>query len=195
MALELRRSVYVVVLSILVLGLAYPLVLTGFSQLAFKSQADGSLISQNGHEIGSSLIAQNFTSRNYFHPRPSATSPAYNAMLTGGSNLGPNSSSLAQTVEQRVHAVLRLEGPYNPGLTPNDIPSDAVTASFSGVDPQISVDYADLQAPRIAAVRGLPLATVKHLIAQHTEGRFLGLFGEPGVNVLQLNLALDRTSR
>ncbi len=145
--------------------------------------------------MGSSLIAQNFTKPQYFLERPSATSPAYNGMATGGSNLGPNSSELFKTVQQRVKALLKLEGPYNPGLKASDIPSDAVTASFSGVDPQISEAYANLQAPRIAAVRNLPLATVKNLISQNTDGRFLGLFGEPGVNVLNLNLALDRTGK
>ena len=192
MVVELRRSLIVVVLSVIAFGLIYPTVMLLISQAAFSSQADGSLISQDGQTVGSSLIAQNFTKPQYFLERPSATSPAYNGMATGGSNLGPNSSELFTTVQQRVKALLKLEGPYNPGLKVGDIPSDAVTASFSGVDPQISEAYANLQAPRIAAVRNIPLATVKNLIGQNTDGRFLGLFGEPGVNVLQLNLALDR---
>ncbi len=195
MIAALRRSVIVVVLSIAVLGLAYPVLLTLIGQAAFSSQADGSLITRDGRTIGSSLVAQAFTGPRYFHPRPSATSPAYNGMATGGSNLGPNSAALNATIKQRVKAVLALEGPYTPGLTVSQIPVDAVTASFSGVDPQISVAYANLQARRIAAVRGLPLATVQQLISQHTDGRFLGLFGEPGVNVLQLNLALERSSQ
>lgn len=192
MVVELRRSLIVVVMSVIAFGLIYPTVMLLISQAAFSSQADGSLISQNGHPVGSSLIAQNFTKPQYFLERPSATSPAFNGMATGGSNLGPNSADLFKTVQQRVKALLKLEGPYNPGLKVSDIPSDAVTASFSGVDPQISEAYANLQAPRIAAVRNIPLATVKNLIGQNTDGRFLGLFGEPGVNVLQLNLALDR---
>src|SRR4051794_9948203 len=179
MIAALRRSVIVVVLSIAVLGLAYPVLLTLIGQAAFSSQADGSLITRDGRTIGSSLVAQAFTGPRYFHPRPSATSPAYNGMATGGSNLGPNSAALNAAIKQRVKAVLALEGPYTPGLTVSQIPVDAVTASFSGVDPQISVAYANLQSRRIAAVRGLPLATVQQLISQHTDGRFLGLFGEP----------------
>jgi K+-transporting ATPase ATPase C chain len=195
MAVELRRSLIVVVLSTIAFGLIYPTVMLLVSQAAFSSQANGSLISDNGRTVGSSLIAQGFSKPQYFLERPSATSPAYNGMATGGSNLGPNSSALYKTVQQRVAAILKLEGLYNPGLKAGDIPSDAVTASFSGVDPEISQAYANLQAARIAAVRHLPLATVKSLIAKNTDGRFLGLFGEPGVNVLELNLALDRTGK
>ena len=195
MVVELRRSLIVVVMSVIAFGLIYPTVMLLISQAAFSSQANGSLISRDGHTVGSSLIAQNFTKPQYFLERPSATSPAYNGMATGGSNLGPNSADLFKTVQQRINALVKLEGPYNRGLRVSDITSDAVTASFSGVDPQISEAYANLQAPRIAAVRSLPLATVKNLISQNTDGRFLGLFGEPGVNVLQLNLALDRTGK
>jgi potassium-transporting ATPase KdpC subunit len=184
------RSLIVIVISTVTLGLIYPLVITGLSQVAFSSQADGSLVTRNGHTVGSSLIAQSFTGSRYFHPRPSAV--AYNAAGTGGDNLGPNSKALYAAVAKNLAAVLKLERPYNPGLTAAGVPVDAVTASFSGVDPLISPAYADLQAPRIAAVRGVPLAAVKHLISQNTAGRFLGLFGEPGVNVLELNLALDR---
>jgi K+-transporting ATPase ATPase C chain len=189
---ELVRSLIVAALSIGVLGIAYPVVLTLVGQTAFSAKANGSLISRDGHTVGSSLIAQAFTGAGYFHPRPSAVD--YNAMSTGGSNLGPNSRMLSTTISTSLAAVLKLEGPYNPGLTAADVPVDAVTSSFSGVDPQISVAYADLQSARIAAVRGLPPATVSHLISQNTDGRFLGLFGEPGVNVLRLNLALDRTA-
>ncbi len=195
MVVELRRSLIVVVMSVIAFGLIYPTVMLLISQAAFSSQANGSLISDHGRTVGSSLLAQGFSKPQYFMERPSATSPAYNGMATGGSNLGPNSSQLYTTVRQRVQAVLKQERPYNPGLTTGDIPVDAVTASFSGVDPQISQAYANLQAPRVAAVRNLPLATVKSLISQNTEGRFLGLFGEPGVNVLELNLALDRTGK
>lgn len=195
MAATLRRSVIVVVLSIAVFGLAYPALVTLIGQTAFSAQADGSLVTRDGRTVGSKLVAQGFTGPRYFHERPSATSPAYNGMATGGSNLGPNSKSLYQTVQQRIAAVLRLEGPYNPGLTARGIPVDAVTASFSGIDPQISVAYAHLQARRVAAVRHLPLRTVNQLISQNTAGRFLDVFGEAGVNVLQLNLALDRTAQ
>ena len=189
---ELVRSLIVAALSIAVLGIAYPVVLTLVGQTAFPAKANGSLISRDGRTVGSSLIAQAFTGTRYFHPRPSAVD--YDAMSTGGSNLGPNSRKLSTTISASVAAVLRLEGPYNPGLTAADVPVDAVTTSFSGVDPQISVAYADLQSARVAAVRGLPPATVRQLISQNTDGRFLGLFGEPGVNVLRLNLALDRTA-
>ncbi len=195
MAATLRRSVIVVVLSIAVFGLAYPALVTLIGQTAFSAQADGSLVTRDGRTVGSKLVAQGFTGPRYFHERPSATTPAYNGMATGGSNLGPNSKSLYQTVQQRIAAVLRLEGPYNPGLTARGIPVDAVTASFSGIDPQISVAYAHLQARRVAAVRHLPLRTVNQLISQNTAGRFLDVFGEAGVNVLQLNLALDRTAQ
>jgi K+-transporting ATPase ATPase C chain len=187
---ELVRSVIVVVLSTALLGLVYPIVMTGVAQVAFSHQSNGSLVSRNGKTLGSSLIAQSFTGPRYFHPRPSAID--YNAAGTGGDNLGPNSRTLYATVRKNLAAVLKLEGPYNRDLTPHDVPVDAVTTSFSGVDPLISPAYADLQAARIAAVRGIPLATVRHLISQNTAGRFLGLFGEVGVNVLELNLALDR---
>ncbi len=173
-------------------GFAYPLVMTGFAQVAFKSQADGSLITVNGKVVGSKLAAQSFTGARYFHERPSATSPAYNAGATTFANLGPTNSQLATNVQATAKAILTLEGPYNPGLTIHDIPVDAVTTSGSGIDPEISLAYAQLQSARIAAVRHLPLATVKQLISKYTIGRSWGFFGEPGVNVLEINLALDK---
>lgn len=185
------RSVIVVVLSTAVFGFVYPLVMTGFAQVAFKSQADGSLIYRDGHVVGSKLVAQDFTSSAYFHERPSATTPVYNAMGTTFANLGPTSPELAAFIHTQIEAVLKLEGPYNPGLTVKDIPVDAVTTSGSGIDPDISIAYADLQAHRVADVRHLPLAVVDALIKEHTTGRSFGVFGEPGVNVLELNLALD----
>jgi len=188
---DITRSLITIVAATAVLGFLYPAVMVLVGQVAFNNTANGSLIKQNGKVIGSKLAAQNFTGPQYFHPRPSATDPAYNADGTTFSNLGPNSKALAQLVDQRVKAILKLEGPYNPGLTAKDIPVDAVTASGSGIDPDISVAYANLQAKRIAAVRRVPLSTVHNLINQHTDGRFLGFFGEPGVNVLELNLALD----
>jgi K+-transporting ATPase ATPase C chain len=190
-------SVIAIVLTTVVLGLAYPLVMTGFAQVAFKNQANGSMIVQNGKIIGSKLIAQGFTGSRYFHPRPTATSPPYTAGGTwmGGdttfANLGPTSPTLAQNVKKAADAILKLEGPYNPGLTIHDIPVDAVVTSGSGVDPEISPAYAQLQSRRIAAVRHLPLATVQQLISKYTIGRSWDFFGEPGVNVLELNLALD----
>jgi K+-transporting ATPase ATPase C chain len=191
-------SLIAIVLTTIVLGLAYPLVMTGFAQVAFKSQANGSMIVQNGKIIGSRLIAQGFTSSRYFHPRPTATSPPYTAGGTwmGGdttfANLGPTNPQLAKNVKAAADAILKLEGPYNPGLTIHDIPVDAVVTSGSGVDPDISPAYAQLQSRRIAAVRHLPLASVQQLISKYTVGRSWGFFGEPGVNVLELNLALDR---
>jgi potassium-transporting ATPase KdpC subunit len=185
------RSVLVIVASTVVFGFAYPAVMVGFAQAAFPSQANGSLLYHDGHVVGSKLAAQDFTGPQYFHERPSATSPAYNAAATTFANYGPTSTTLAQDVHEQAEAILKLEGPYNPGLTISDIPVDAVTTSGSGIDPDISPAYAQLQARRVAAVRHLPLATVENLISQYTTGRSLGILGEPGVNVLELNLALD----
>jgi K+-transporting ATPase ATPase C chain len=192
---DLKSSVIAVVVLTVVLGLAYPAIMTGFAQVAFNHQANGSLIKVNGKVVGSELAAQSFTKPQYFHERPSATAPAYNAGATTFANLGPTSPVLAKQVKDAVAAILKLEGPYNPGLTIHDIPVDAVVTSASGIDPDISPAYAQLQARRVAAVRHLPLATVERLIKQHTDGRSLGFFGEPGVNVLELNLALDKESK
>jgi potassium-transporting ATPase KdpC subunit len=192
---DLKSGAIAVVLLTLVLGLGLPALFTGFAQLAFPSQAKGSLVSRNGAVVGSRLVAQQFQGARYFHARPSGTSPAYNGGGTTFSNLGPTSADLAAQIKQRADAILKLERPYNPGLTIHQIPVDAVTTSGSGVDPDISPAYAQLQAHRVAAVRHLPLATVERLIAQNTDGRWLGLFGEPGVNVLELNLALDKEQR
>jgi potassium-transporting ATPase KdpC subunit len=186
-----RCAIAVVVLTA-VFGFAYPALLTAFAAVAFPSQAGGSLIVRNGTVVGSRLAAQGFTSKTYFHERPSATSPAYNAAATTFSNLGPTNPALAKLVAQNAQAILKLEAPYNSGLTIHDIPVDAVTPSGSGIDPDISPAYAQLQSRRVAAVRHLPLETVQKLISQHTDGRSLGVLGEPGVNVLELNLALDK---
>jgi K+-transporting ATPase ATPase C chain len=189
---ELRASIVVVVVTTLLLGLGLPALFTGFSQLAFAHQANGSLITVHGKTVGSRLVAQAFTKPQYFHERPSATSPAYNGGGTTFANLGPTSADLAKAVKTQAAAILKLEGPYNPGLTIHQIPVDAVTTSGSGVDPDISPAYAQLQARRVAAVRHLPLPSVERLIHEHTDGRSLGFLGEPGVNVFELNLALDR---
>ncbi len=185
-------SVVAIVLLTAFFGLLYPVVMTGFAQAAFPNHADGSLIEVDGKVVGSELAAQSFAKPQYFHERPSATSPAYNAAATTFSNLGPTSPDLAKQVEQNADAILKLEGPYNPGLTIHDIPVDAVTTSGSGIDPDISPAYARLQSRRVASVRHMSLAEVKKLISANTEGRSLGFFGEPGVNVLKLNLALDK---
>jgi K+-transporting ATPase ATPase C chain len=188
----LGRSVIAVVVLTLVFGIAYPVLVTGFAQLAFSDKADGSLIERDGKVVGSRLAAQAFTQPRYFHPRPSATAPEYNAAATTFANLGPTNPDLAKAVRRRALAILKLERPYNPGLTIGDIPVDAVTTSASGIDPHISPANARLQAARIANVRGLSPDRVSQLIDDNTDGRWLGVFGEPGVNVLELNLALDR---
>jgi potassium-transporting ATPase KdpC subunit len=183
-------SVIAIVVITAVFGFGYPLVMTGLAQVAFKGQANGSLITVNGKVVGSKLAAQEFTSPKYFHERPSAVS--YNAMGTSFANLGPTNPDLAKNVAAAAKAILKLEGPYNPGLSIGDIPVDAVTTSASGIDPDISPAYAQLQAHRIASVRGLSLETVQALIKKNTVGRSWGFFGEPGVNVLELNIALDK---
>ena len=188
----LGRSAIAVVVLTLVFGVAYPVLFTGFSQLVFSDKADGSMIERNGKIVGSKLAAQAFTKPQYFHPRPSATSPEYNAAATTFANLGPTNPDLAKAVRQRALAILKLEGPYNRGLQIGDIPVDAVTTSASGIDPQISPANAHLQSARVAKVRGLSPERVSQLIDQSTDGRWLGIFGEPAVNVLELNLALDQ---
>jgi potassium-transporting ATPase KdpC subunit len=188
----LFASVVAIVLATAVFGFAYPALMTGFAQVAMSHQANGSLIVRNGTVVGSSLAAQSFTSPKYFHERPSATAPPYNPGLTTFSNLGPNNPALAKLVKANAAAILELERPYNPGLTIHQIPVDAVVPSGSGIDPEISIAYAQLQARRVASVRHLSLATVEQLIHRYTSGRTLGFLGEPGVNVLELNLALDK---
>jgi potassium-transporting ATPase KdpC subunit len=189
---DVRSAVISGVIFTAVLGLAIPALFTGFAQLAFPHEANGSLVKVDGVVVGSSLAAQSFTKPQYFHERPSATSPAYNAAGTTFSNLGPTNPALAKLVAQNARAILRSERQYNPGMTIHDIPVDAVVPSGSGIDPDISPAYAALQSRRVAAVRHLPLATVQMLIKDNTTGRSLGFFGEPGVNVLELNLALDK---
>jgi potassium-transporting ATPase KdpC subunit len=191
----LVRSTLAVVVLTLVLGLAYPLLMTGFAQVAFESRADGSLIEKNGTVVGSKLAAQAFTKPQYFHPRPTGTDPEYNAAGTTFANLGPTNPDLAKAVRERANAILALERPYSSTLTIGDIPVDAVTTSGSGIDPHITPANARMQTPRVAKERGLSEERVAELVDEHTQGRFLGLFGEPGVNVLELNLALDEETR
>jgi K+-transporting ATPase ATPase C chain len=185
-------SAVAIVLITAFFGLGLPALFTGFSLLAFHHQADASLITKNGKVVGSALAAQGFSKPQYFHERPSATSPAYNAAGTTFSNLGPTNPALKKQVDAAIAAIMKLEGPYNPGLKIHDIPVDAVTTSGSGIDPDISQAYAQLQSHRVAAVRHLSLSQVQKLISQNTDARALGFFGEPGVNVLKLNLALDK---
>jgi len=168
-------------------GVVYPLVVTGIGQVVFPEQAAGSLILRDGKPVGSSLIGQNFSDPKYIWGRPSATAPmAHNATGSGGSDQGPLNPALADAVKARIE-VLRAADPGN--MTP--VPVDLVTASGSGLDPHLSVAGASYQAARVAKVRNLPLAQVQQLIDKQTEGRLLGFIGEPRVNVLRLNLALD----
>jgi K+-transporting ATPase ATPase C chain len=176
------------VVTIVLTGLIYPLVVWGIGAVLFPKQATGSLVTDaKGTVIGSTLIAQSFTADKYFHPRPSAAGAGYDAMSSSASNLGPTSKALIDLVKARV-ATETLE---NPGLTAGNVPVDMVTASGSGLDPDISPDNAAAQVARVAKARGLTIDAVRQLVAQHTRGRDLGFLGEPRVNVLELNLALD----
>ena len=183
-------------------GIIYPVVMWGVAQVAFKNQADGSLVSYNGHVVGSSLLCQEFVDAKgnplpqYFQERPSNASsssvkndygcdPGY----SGASNLGPNNSTLTQTIEQRKAAIAKFDG-----VSPSQVPPDAVTTSGSGLDPDISPQYADIQVNRVAAARHLPASTVQALVSKYTQGRTIGFLGEPRVNVLNLNIALDQQS-
>lgn len=174
----------------LLLGLAYPLATTGVAQLLFPGAAGGSKLEVDGRVVGSELIGQDFSGEpGYFQGRPSVTE--YSANVTYFNNLGPNNRELSEFFKGELDSYLKREGRYDQGLTADAVPVDAVTTSASGVDPHISAANARIQAHRVAAVRGLPLARVEELVAGNTDGRFL-VFGEPGVNVLKLNIALDR---
>jgi K+-transporting ATPase ATPase C chain len=193
MLVLVRRQVLPALLVVLVLtllvGVAYPLAVTGISQLAFHDEANGSLITDgDGTVVGSALIGQGFTEPKHFWPRPSAAGDGYDAMASAASNLGPNDETLLAAVEERATAYREANG-LAPGA---EVPVDAVTASGSGLDPHISVDNARLQAPRVAEARGLDVAQVLDLVEQNTEQPSLGVLGEEAVNVLRLNLALDR---
>jgi potassium-transporting ATPase KdpC subunit len=185
---EIRGAVFAtLVLAIVCCGL-YPLVVFGIAQALFRDKANGSLIvDQDGTVRGSKLLAQGFTADKYFHPRPSAAGNGYDAAGSSGSNLGPTSQKLTDAIKDRV-AAYRTEN----GLEESEaVPADAVTSSGSGLDPHISLHNAELQTPRVAKARGLSEEKVRQVVGQHTDGRDLGIFGEPGVDVLELNLALD----
>jgi K+-transporting ATPase ATPase C chain len=183
---HLRPTVLMLVAFTALLGFAYPAAITLFARLAFPSQAEGSLVRQNGRVVGSALIGQPFDDPRYFWSRPSATTPPYNAAASSGSNLGPLNPALTQAVTDRV-ATLRAADPGNTA----PVPVDMVTSSASGVDPNISPAAAAYQVPRVARARGLPVERVNAVVARFTEGRTFGLLGEPRVNVLLLNLTLD----
>ena len=186
-----RQAILMVIALTLVTGVAYPLLVTGIAQGAFGRAAAGSFIERDGKIVGSKLIGQPFSDPKYFWSRPSATSPMpYNAGSSSGSNLGPLNPALADAVKARVEA-LRKADPENQAR----VPIDLVTASASGLDPQISPAAADYQVARVAKARGLPVDDVRRLVAEHTAGRQFGFLGEPGVNVLELNLALDKVAR
>ena len=218
--MALKRDIITSAIGIIVLtllcGILFPLFVTGVSQIAFPGNANGQLAYLNGKLVGSKLIGQNFADPvykhgkqvldkngnpvtvpdpRYFQTRPSATVPAYNAAATTSSNLGPNNVATEQAIASNIQAYIQLNGRYYPGgLAAGKVPVDAANSSASGIDPDISVANAHIQAYRIAAVRRLPLPTVDRLISTYTGGRGLGFSGEPSVNVLELNLALNRAS-
>lgn len=172
----------------LLTGIVYPVVMAGLAHVLFPHQAEGSLITRDGRIVGSELIGQNFSAPGYFHGRPSAAGDkGYDASSSGGSNLGPTNKSLIDTVRQRLKDLLEK----NPGIKPAQVPADMVTASGSGLDPEISPAGAEIQIPRVARARGLSEDSLRALVRAHTRGRWAGLIGEPGVNVLELNLAID----
>jgi potassium-transporting ATPase KdpC subunit len=209
---DITTSVIAMLVFTVLLGLVYPLAITVVSQVVFSGDANGQKIYAGGRLVGSKIIGQQFATvqykngkpveekgepvtvpdPRYFQSRPSATKPADNAAASTFSNLGPNGKLTEEAIAQRMKAYLGMEKPYVPGLTAAGVPVDAATASASGLDPEISVANAGIQAHRVAAVRHLPLSTVDGLISKYTSGRGLGFSGEPGVNVLELNLALDR---
>jgi K+-transporting ATPase ATPase C chain len=190
MARDLRSGALALVILTIALGFGYSLAVTGISQAIFGDQAEGSLVTWDGEVVGSELIGQDFgDDPAYFQSRPSAT--GYTGDVTYFGNLGPNSRKLARVLERRLNAFLRREQPYVSGLTASDVPPDAVMASASGVDPQISIANARIQARRVATERGMAFDDVLALVDSHTTGRGIGFLGEPGVNVLELNVALD----
>jgi len=181
---HLITALLMTVVMTVLLGMIYPLVITGLAQVLFRDKANGQLVSRNGEVIGSRIIAQPFTSAKYFHPRPSAAGNGYDAANSGGTNLAPTNQKLIDRVRADA-ASLQKENPNQP------IPVDLLTTSASGLDPEISPAAAEFQIPRVARERGVAESAVRDLVRKHTQQRDLGLLGEPRVNVLELNLALD----
>lgn len=188
---QLRPALVGMVVLTMITGVAYPMVVSGIGQTLFKDKANGSLVEVDGQVVGSSLIAQGFEAPVYFHPRPSAAGAGYDGAASSGSNAGPTDPDYLAAVADRV-ADYRAENDLAPLVA---VPADAVTASGSGLDPHISLANARLQAHRVAAARGTELDRVQSLIEEHTDSRSFGVLGEPGVNVLELNLALDGAGR
>jgi potassium-transporting ATPase KdpC subunit len=190
---ELITSALAVVVLTILLGVVYPLLVTGVSQVTFPGNANGQKVYVGRRLVGSKIIGQDFAGNpRYFQSRPSATTPPNNAAATTFSNLGPNNVATEKAIAANIGSYLKLERPFTPGLTASRVPVDAANTSASGIDPDISLANADIQAHRVAAVRRASLIQVMSLIDKYTHGRGLGVVGEPGVNVLQLNLALDR---
>ena len=187
MVSQLRAALAAIIILTVLTGVIYPLVVTGVAQLVFPREANGSLIEENGTVVGSSLIGQNFDDPKYFWGRPSATNPPYDGGNSGGSNLGPTNDDLIKAVAERIDK-LKQADPENDA----PIPVDLVTASGSGLDPHISPAAAEYQVGRVARVRGIDPNRARALVREHTEGRTFGFLGEPRVNVLELNLALDK---
>jgi potassium-transporting ATPase KdpC subunit len=184
---QLPAAIGMIVIFTVLTGVVYPLVVTAIGQIAFHDKAEGSLVKVDGEVVGSSLIGQSFSAPDYFHPRPSVAGDGYDATASSGSNLGPTNPDFLATVAERVDAY-RAENGLPDGTR---VPVDAVTASASGLDPHISVANAERQTSRVAEARGLDPGTVLELVDKHISGRALGIFGEEGVNVLELNIALD----
>lgn len=182
----LKIGLFITIFFTILTGIVYPLAVTGAAQALFPRQANGTLVSHNGKVVGSELIGQNFTKPEYFHPRPSAAGAGYDAANSSGSNLGPTNPALADRLTKD-SAQFRKDNPDYSG----PIPADAITASGSGLDPEISPANALAQVPRVAAARGIPVAIVRGLVSRAIQQRDLGLLGEPRVNVLRLNMALD----
>jgi potassium-transporting ATPase KdpC subunit len=184
-------AVRMVAVVVVLTGIIYPLFITGVAQLIFPHKANGSMVSVNGRVVGSNLIGQQFTQMKYFWPRPSAAGAGYDAMASSASNLGPTSKALIDRIKKDVASLIKVD----PGLTAGNVPVDMVTTSGSGLDPDITPANAYAQVARVAAARGLAPAAVRNLVKQHIAGRQLGVLGEPHVNVLLLNLALDELSK